>query len=706
MVHSKPYQHIRLAIRWVAFLAFVATYVIVVWAVFRGTLDDHSQRLLWSLIGVGVSGAILDFVAAAYLDHRRGLLTAVLSLLCALVSYQAIVWGMATGPFLFRLWWISGLAALVTAHLGTLRMIHTDARASIDRYATPLAIITVVLLASLGLRSRESLLSSPSPVFTGVVATLILLNLVIVFRAWRRFVTSRVEISAVWKRSRRAVIALFVLGLFGSGFYIGRATAPPSSPADLFPSYLRGLDEEEIEKLVRKDFQRLRQVSTDIDGLADKADVFQAKIQKDFANGRTYYSPEEDSRIRQMFMSYLSYRTELLRMLAKYSGFQAVPDPDLQARCFLVGFASAVTVFENTLKLVRTFEGNPHARRKLNEPEPAWGIPAQMFDQLHRHVTSPRNHRHCTEMGAYFRHQRAAWSEAKAWEPESFDWLSDRITRGLSYVEENAIGRPAAILEQIVAQVKSDAYSPVYVCQSLVSEWIGDTRLVEREPLISIEQIDELESRLRPGDILLERRNWFLSNAFLPGFWPHAALYIGTHADLQALGITDDPEVKRRLKEYLSKAADGHDHTIIEAISEGVVFNSLHHSMHADHVAVLRPNISREDIGKAIRRAFMHEGKPYDFEFDFFTSHRLVCTEVVYRAYEGLLHFDLVEVMGRNTLPALNIARKFAEERNGENQELDFVLFLDGDTATGKAREASEDDFCKSIERPQAFQGR
>ncbi len=33
---------------------------------------------------------------------------------------------------------------------------------------------------------------------------------------------------------------------------------------------------------------------------------------------------------------------------------------------------------------------------------------------------------------------------------------------------------------------------------------------------------------MEPGDIIVARQNWYLSNIGLPGFWPHAELYVGT----------------------------------------------------------------------------------------------------------------------------------------------------------------------------------
>jgi hypothetical protein len=58
-----------------------------------------------------------------------------------------------------------------------------------------------------------------------------------------------------------------------------------------------------------------------------------------------------------------------------------------------------------------------------------------------------------------------------------------------------------------------------------------------------------------------------------------------------------------------------------------------------------------------LAQAMMHEGEPYDFDFDFCQSQRLVCTEVVYRAYEGVagVQFELHRHVGRFALAASDL---------------------------------------------------
>ena len=77
------------------------------------------------------------------------------------------------------------------------------------------------------------------------------------------------------------------------------------------------------------------------------------------------------------------------------------------------------------------------------------------------------------------------------------------------------------------------------------SEWLltGDTKVKRRGvSLVSEKQVEEMTKRLEPGDVLLVRHEWFLSNIGLPGFWPHAVLFIGTPEDRKK--YFDDADVK------------------------------------------------------------------------------------------------------------------------------------------------------------------
>ena len=144
---------------------------------------------------------------------------------------------------------------------------------------------------------------------------------------------------------------------------------------------------------------------------------------------------------------------------------------------------------------------------------------------------------------------------------------------------------------------------------------------------------------------------------------------------------------------------------MLEAISEGVVFTTMEHSAAADSVVVLRPRLGKIALASALERAWGYAGRPYDFDFDFQTDSALVCTEVIYKAFEPSretpgLRLTLEEILGRTALPANAIARQFDAEYGTPAAQFDLVAFLDGQEKSGMAIEAGVEVFRKSWRRP------
>ncbi len=673
-----------------------------------GVLGHSIPPVLWQWLVTATGLAIGAGLTSIYLrppPPRAGFGAAAIALLAASqIAFYLLVWTDAKQKAdLWRIWWGAAVPSLVAAHLRLLRLYEVNWRTTFGK-VTAAGILAHGLSWVLLVLRRDMMADPPgwTMAIMGTLGAVAVGGSVVVFYRYRQKHAGEPSPIPLWLRWTAFGVLQAVLVV--AGIYIGRITGGSEAVFEAFPSALAGMSPEEIDASVRADAARLRTVTAGMDELAGRFPALRSQLEGAMkAQGRETMTAPEDDALRKDYMTFLTYRSALLRQVAMYAGFESVRDQALKARCFLVAYAAATALFESSGRLVVTFQDWGLARRKLNEPDPRWGIAAGMFDRIASGIGAGSNAERFEEMAAYFEERRPLWREEKVWEPGEMDWFEKRIARGIEATRALDVHTHRNWLNRVLSKVKSDAYSPVYAVQSQLSEWIGDTRVVARPPLIRESQIDELRAKMQPGDIILERRNFFLSNAFLPGFWPHAVMYVGSEDEMRALGLLDNPDVKAKLERWRKPCEDGHRHAVIEAISEGVVFNSLEHSVHADFVAVLRPRATPQQKAEAIARAFANEGKPYDYEFDFKTTDKLVCTELVYRSYEGIVHFELAHVMGRDTLPAVEIARKFRTERGSSAQQLDFVGFLDGRPSEGEAVFAGEEEFCKSVDRPREF---
>jgi hypothetical protein len=144
---------------------------------------------------------------------------------------------------------------------------------------------------------------------------------------------------------------------------------------------------------------------------------------------------------------------------------------------------------------------------------------------------------------------------------------------------------------------------------------------------------------------------------------------------------------------------------VIEAISEGVVFNSMEHAT-GDYLAAMRPRLETWVKARGVARAFGWLGRPYDFDFDFATDHELVCSELVWRSYRPLLGGDdpglrvpTITTVGRQAVPPTELARLFRDEHGKADHQLDFVIFLEAIEKKKAAVISDEATFLKTVDR-------
>ena len=376
---------------------------------------------------------------------------------------------------------------------------------------------------------------------------------------------------------------------------------------------------------------------------------------------RGYFTPDEDDWARRLILTYRNSRQSLWEIIYRYERYSEVADPSRQLRAFLLCIGSGLTLMSKSLKLIQAYERVPLVRAKLNEPDARFGLEAGFFDEILRAYTSLGNYHKFGKALWFWRSRRRQIQRLVETRPDEWRWLVELIR-----TERKVVGRR---LGQVLwSRLRYDwsafwrtTFAPVrktrYGLQSLIAGACSGIRTtLHYQPGLTPGMLRSLRPLLRPGDVLLIRAERKLTSAILPGFWAHSALFIGGEQDLVPLGLAGHPHCEKHLGTVQEHSAGLG--SVIEAVAPRVRINALEKSLHADHVAVLRPALPESDFRAAIADAFSHLGKPYDYEFDFNVTTRLVCTEIIYRIYHnrGAIRFPLTRRVGRYTLTGDDIA--------------------------------------------------
>lgn len=365
---------------------------------------------------------------------------------------------------------------------------------------------------------------------------------------------------------------------------------------------------------------------------------------------RGEFRPDEDEAIGYWFARFLSVRESLWDVIEDVLEVLDKSISDIKGKTdwkyFLVGYAAVCLLIRIDRLMLFKVADHSLIQRKLNEAFPEYRIPRKQYTQIFSAFVDQGNVlaiRDAIDLANKNRRQLEALATEKdvgflvrmlpqlelSLNPSAISYLK----RAFHYVSHKWRRRGVVSMQNSLASIMEG------FGRTASEFYNADDKDVTREILA------EVSGLLQPGDVIVTRHRKALTNFFLPGFWPHSALYIGTVEQRADIGVNAD---------WAKEQIWIDDMCVLEARKDGVKIRPLSDTFSVDVFAILRPRLSNKSICHAIERAVLHEGKMYNFDFDFYTSDRLVCTEVIYRAYDGLeqIRFPLRERASRKTLSA------------------------------------------------------
>lgn len=419
------------------------------------------------------------------------------------------------------------------------------------------------------------------------------------------------------------------------------------------------------------------------------------------------YTPQERQDLRALWKAIFDYMVEIDLLRNRYEEFYTFVGKrrDDHVMSFALYFQCLLLQHYYAHRAKAAVKNNQALEKVINDYDSSLGLPEHSFD-LSVEKNSQTSEILQINLGR-------AYCEILD-EEISAHPLYCRAQEILSYMNDHVQTFTVELFKNPLKQFERSAATTFFPWQKKIAYGMSLIRVTDRPFLITPDFIAKQKRSLEPGDVLLERREWFATNVGIPGYWTHSALHIGSLDEIDTF-FSQLPEFEDLLpSEYIAKEypavyeqlhakdEDGFVRRVIEVKSPGVIVTSFEHSASCDALGILRPLLSPQEKWKMITRAMSYYGLPYDYNFDFSTDGSLVCSELIYKSLEDVSTLSLEAVMtnGRLLFTPNQFVEKFDQECETEGQSFNFVLFWDGDEKTEEVHVREVEDFRASWKRP------
>lgn len=450
-------------------------------------------------------------------------------------------------------------------------------------------------------------------------------------------------------------------------------SSQPSLAADACREHLatvHGASRESVESSLKREVEEFRTLAERALSLRAETIKVGRSIKEKLDRGRPL-TGGDISLINIGINQHLALRSELLAMAESHecwldgSGKELARQgisPETRLTGVMLSLSSAMLLYDNYLLAISLFEGDGKLRRILNERDPGYAVTSAALARVTLNYNSITNRARVRKAIRFYEKESQRFKKSLDQNPEN-GYLNLLIAQSPSYSMVKkwspfyVVGRKLGFLSGVTSDTLTGMEREGVSLFSMVfGNAVGLVETRRGKLYRKGDVLADVSRTLKAGDILLEKTPFRLTDKLIPGYWGHAAVWVGSEAELKELGIWNNPLVASHRDEIRE------GRLVVEALRSGVEMNSLEHFLNIDSIGILRKqDLSREARAATVLQALRQVGKPYDFNFDVESKGRVYCSKLVYLSYSGI-DWPTRKSMGRTTFTPDDVAIKAAKD--------------------------------------------